>query len=368
MSYEPLDFEDLRDEALDEYRNQVAGAKVSADTEIYARASVLAGVGASISYGLLYVERQIFPDTADSDNLTRHAGLYGLTRKDATAATGGQVLLVGVNGTVVSAGLTLSAEDGTAFVTTSGGTVADGELAVDVDATTTGTAGNKVVGDPLTVDSPPSGVSATTEVSVALGGGTDTESDAELLARVLARMRAGSAGGTKADYEAWALSIPGVVAAHCLPLRLGLGCVSVAVFSEDVDGNREPAGADLRATVLEYLDSVRPITADVDVPEVTETYFGITYQITEIEDGYDEDTVLAEVEANLRVFLYSLKTGETAHLTRLDSVVSKTGGVLDFTRSLPDENKTPTVSTSTVEILIPPETITIHGPDWVPPT
>ncbi|HND29733.1 MAG TPA: baseplate J/gp47 family protein, partial [Myxococcota bacterium] len=209
--YQPLSFEEIRANILAEYRNKIAGADISVGSEIYARASVFAAGCSLLSYGLVYVERQIFPDTADTGNLEHHAALYDLERKEPTAATG-QILLTGTNGTVVSSGLTLVHADGTEFTTTSGGTIASGELAVNA-AAAVGSAGNRITGDALTVQSPPAGVDAEAEVSGDFSGGTDDETDDALRARVLARMRAGNAGGRASDYEQWALAIDGVVAA-----------------------------------------------------------------------------------------------------------------------------------------------------------
>ncbi|WP_230478800.1 baseplate J/gp47 family protein [Kingella kingae] len=62
-------------------------------------------------------------------------------------------------------------------------------------------------------------------------GGTDAESDASLLARLLERLRRPPAGGNQYDYKNWALSVDGVSSAYVYPLRRGLGTVDIAITS-----------------------------------------------------------------------------------------------------------------------------------------
>lgn len=359
MAYDPQTFDELRAALLDAYRSQINGADVSEGSEIYVRASSFALVFAQLAGSLRYVERQIFPDTADSANLRRHASLYGIDPLSATAATEGVLRLTGTEGVYVSSGLTGTHEDGTAFVTTGGGTITGGFTDVGVDATTVGTVGNKVAGDEIQLDSPPIGIDSTALLQSDLTGGTDDETDAELLARLLTRIRSGNAGGTASDYEQWALSVDGVIQADCLALRRGAGTVSVAVYTEDEDGNRAAAGGTLRSSVLAYLDSVRPVTAEVDVPSITEVPLDVTASILEYEDGYDAETVQADVVAAIKAYVFSLGTGETAYRSRLGRAISEVAGVMDYTLTAPGTNQTATVDASTVEVFVP-GTVTVH--------
>lgn len=353
MAYDPPTFEEVRADLLDTYRNNITGAKVAAGSENYARASVAAAGTVLICQGVKTVERQIFPDTADLDSLVRHGGLYEIERRPATAATSGKILLTGTNATVVAAGLVGVYEDGTEFETTSGGVIALGVLDVDAIATTEGSAGNLVVDDVLTIQSPPAGVDGEATVSQDFSGGTDIESQAELLARVLARMRAGNAGGTDTDYEQWVLTVAGVVSADCLPTRRGPGTVSVAVYTEGAGGYREPADAAKRAEVLAYLETVRPVTAEVDVPAVTEVTSDVEVEILEYEPGYAEAGVRADVETAIKAYIYALLTGGTQYYVSLTRAISAVGGVRDFELHTPIDNVTCAVSSTTVEVLIP---------------
>lgn len=359
MPYAPPSFTEIRADLLDEYRGNVGGADVSSGSEIYARASVTAAGVALGMEGVKFVERQIFPDSADTANLERHAGLYDLERLAPTASTL-TVRLTGTNGTAVSSGLSLVHVDGTAFLSTSGGVVASGILDVTATAVAAGASGNKSIGVALTVQSPPPGLSAAATVTVAGVDGTDSETDAALADRVLQRMRLGNAGGTQSDYEQWALSVAGVVQADCLAIRRGVGTVSVAVYSLGSSGFREPAGATLRTAVQAYLDTQRPVTCEVDTPTITEVPVDYTVVITVYEAGYDPDTVNGAVADALSAYLYGLATGEPDYLSRSGRAISAVPGVVDFTITTPTSTTSPTVSASAVEVLIP-GTITV-GP------
>lgn len=357
MSYAPRTFAEIRDSMLAEWQNQVNGADISADSEIYLRASIFAGAVWGLHYGLEYVEDQIWPSSSDSDNLERHAATYEITRKAAEAATDGRITLTGTNGTVVSAGLSIAHADGVIFTTTTGGTIASGELEVEAAADEAGTAGNKASGTELTVQSPPAGVDAACEVTTSFTDGTDDETDAALLERVLARIRQGNAGGTANDYEQWALTINGVSFAYALPLRRGAGSVDVAVFGL-ADGHRTPAGSTVRAEVLAYLDTVRPVTADVQVPAITEVDVDVEVELTVLDEGLDVADVSAEVTAAIQDVIYAVEPGDTLRRVQLLRAIAAVDGVIDFEVTAPVANVSSTVSSSTVEALRP-GTITV---------
>ena len=58
------------------------------------------------------------------------------------------------------------------------------------------------------------------------------ETDAELLARLLADLREPPAGGNQADYVRWALEVENVAAAWCSPLGNGVGTVDVLILAD----------------------------------------------------------------------------------------------------------------------------------------
>lgn len=353
MSYAPLDFDTILQAQLEDYRSRVQGANTAVDTEIYIRSAVVAGALWGLHNGLHYVENQIFPDTADEDNLDRWGATYDLPRKEATAADDGSLQLAGTNGTVVASGLVYAHEDGTTYTTTSGGTIALGVLVVTAICDDVGVVGNKSVATGvLTCASPPVGVNATADIAVEFTTGTDRETRGSYLPRVLARVQQGNAGGTDADYEQWAGAVDGVAFAYTLPLRRGPGTVDVAVFAADADGNRIAASATIRNNCKAYLDTLRPITADVMVPATTDVPVTGSVEYV-LEDDYEAADVEPELDAAWGAVVRAVEPGGTLYLTKIIRAFAGVAGIADFTLLTPAANTPSVVSSTTVQVLTP---------------
>lgn len=353
MSYDPQTVDEILEGMLADWRNRRPGDDTSNDTEIFIRLATFAGGIWGLEHGLEYVEDQIFPDTADEANLVRHAAKYEITRKAAQAATDGDIRLTGVNGTIVAAGLVLAHEDGTTYTTTSGGTIASGNLEVTATCDQAGTVGNKGELVELTVQSPPAGVDAAALILSDFTDGTDQESVAALLERVLVRTRAGNAGGTASDYEQWALTVTGCAFAYALPLRRGAGTVDLAVFQADSDGNRIPASSTIRIAVKAYVETVRPVTADCLVPAVTPVDVDVDVEILLLDDGLEVADVEADVTAAIEAAIYAVDPGGTLYLAQLMRRIAAVEGVIDFTIVSPVVNTPSTVDPTVIQALRP---------------
>ena len=77
-------------------------------------------------------------------------------------------------------------------------------------------------------------------------GGTDTETDEQLRARILQRIQNPPMGGSAADYVAWALAVPGVTRAWAAPEQ-GIGTITVRFLMDDLraDDDGWPTPADV---------------------------------------------------------------------------------------------------------------------------
>jgi len=353
MPYEPLDFNAILQALLDDYRNRVAGADVSAGTEIYTRCAITSGALWGLHYGIKFVEDQVFPDSADTENLKRHAATYDLYLKDPVVADDGLFRLTGTNGTVVAAGYSVVHADGTTYTTTSGGVVAAGILDVEAECDDAGTAGNKSAGQDLTVQSPPVGLDSATEVQTAFTNGANVETHAALLERLLVRIRKGNAGGTAGDYEQWALSVAGCAFAYALPLRRGAGTVDVAVCQADSNGDRTDPSVALRTLVLAYINDVRPVTADVQVPALTWVATAVSVTVLVLDDGVDLADVDDAVTEAIKDVIRTVEPGGTLYRTSLIRAIGQVEGVLDYDLTVPAANVTSTVSDTVVQVLEP---------------
>lgn len=245
-----------------------------------------------------WLYKQLFASTATARHLERHAYELGLARKAASRATG-SLTTTGAGSTTYPAGLRyLSGRN--AYVSTAAATsAADGALTIPVRAEQPGAAGNRNAGETLTlVDSalhPGLGKEATVGAA-GLGGGADAESDDSLRDRVLARKRKPPQGGSEADYEQFALAVPGVSRAWARGFVDGPGTIGVWFLFEGRE-NGIPTAADV-AAVQAALDERRMIrvsaVANAPVPVEVDVALSI---------APDTAAVRAAVEANIAAML-----------------------------------------------------------------
>ncbi|MDF5865361.1 hypothetical protein P4113_24165 [Pseudomonas aeruginosa] len=97
MPFTVPSYDAIRNAILRDIRNQLPDAAVGSDSDNFVRA---AGVGAAIEgvyQHQAWLYRQIWPDTADPDELEHHAANRGLKLKPAVAAVG-SVTLTGTKG------------------------------------------------------------------------------------------------------------------------------------------------------------------------------------------------------------------------------------------------------------------------------
>ncbi|MGL9774902.1 MAG: baseplate J/gp47 family protein [Sodalis sp. (in: enterobacteria)] len=165
----------------------------------------------------------MFPDTADHDYLVMHARTRNLTSKAATPA-GGEVRLTGNPGANITGLLQLRPTGSRQrYQTTAPGTIdTTGSLRLPARALQSSTQGNLADNTPVTLLITPAGVDSNVIIARMVGG-SEAESNAALLARLLEVIRRPPARGNQYDYHRWAVSLPGVTEAHIYPLRRGYG-------------------------------------------------------------------------------------------------------------------------------------------------
>ncbi|VIO80120.1 baseplate J/gp47 family protein [Bradyrhizobium ivorense] len=216
---------------------------------------------------LLYIDwlsKQLLPDTAETEWLDRHGQIWLVNadgskgRKAATYAQG-RVTLTGMQGIIVPNATNLTSAAGIGYETTEQITIDADPTPVDVICLSAGVVGNLDEGDVMTVADGIPGVDGDATV-VSMTGGTDTETDEQLRARVLFRIQQPPMGGDANDYVAWAMAVPGVTRAWCSPLEMGMGTVTVRFMMDELRSSTDgfPLVEDLN-TVARYLDRMRPV-------------------------------------------------------------------------------------------------------------
>jgi uncharacterized phage protein gp47/JayE len=266
--------------------------------------------------------------------LDARAEEHGVTRKAATYATG-TVTFNGTTGVLVPAGtqvsntvLAGSGNEPVVFATDADGTLSAGTVDIAVTAVNPGSDANLPIN---AIDRMVTVVSGITSVAnaAATTGGTDTETDEELRARLLAAIAALQGAGTADDYVTWALEVEGVGAATCEPLWSGAGTVRVMILDTDL----QPASAGLQTTVSDYIETLRPIGASVTVSTPTLDTHAISATLT-METGFTVAGVQSAVEASIQAYYDTLGVGDDVIYSEVSAAIVTTLGVADLSSLL----------------------------------
>lgn len=279
---------------------------------------------------LVWLSRQILPDTAEAAFLDRHASVRGLTRKAAVKATS-SVPVAGTPGSVCPAGTVWQTNTGIRFVQDAAVTIGgEGTATAGMTAESAGSSGNAAAGVKLSLVSPVAGIaSETTLTGTGISGGTDTETDDELRARVLAAWRTPPKGGGAGDYVAWALEVAGVTRAWEYRAQFGTGTVGVS-FVRDNDTPIIPDAAEV-AAVQTHIDAKAPITAVVTVWAPTTKPVDFVLHVVP-----DTPTVRAAVQAELAdLIAREAEPGVHLKISHIREAISRATGESDHTLTSP---------------------------------
>lgn len=331
MAFLTLDYQKVRDNYLRDILNQKPDANVASDSDYAIRANATGGAVEGLYQHQEWIVRQLFADTADSAYLEKHAGQRGLQKKVATVATG-TISFSGTPGSAVPMGTEVKTTGGVAYMTTAADVIgAGGTVSIAAQAEVPGTTGNQAPGTALALTSAPAGVLSAGSIGT-MTGGTDLETDASLLSRLLFLLRNPPCGGAAHDYYTWAMNVPGVTAAYVYSNRRGAGTVDVIILTA---GGLPSAG--LVAAAQAYIDTQRPVQADFIVFGPTGVSVNLAAALT-LAAGYTLAAVGAAITASLAIYFASLKPGDTAYLSRIRAIISDTLGVVDFNLTAPAGN------------------------------
>jgi uncharacterized phage protein gp47/JayE len=291
-------------------------------------AEVLARVLGAASYGRYghqqYIADQILPDTADEETLLRMArARLKRDRLEAVAATG-PAAFTGAVSALLDAGTLLQRDDQVLFRVRATVKLTATSGVAEIEALDAGELGNTPAGTQLRLVSPVLGINEVFTVGAdGLAGGTEQESIETLRGRVIRSYRVIAHGGSKSDYETWALEVAGVTRAWVVRHWLGPGTVAV-FFVRDGDIDIIP-NAEALATVAAYIEQERPVTAEVYVLAPVEK--PVQYQLSVTPDS---SAVRRAVEAAL-VALHSRESelGGELLATHITEAISGATGERD---------------------------------------
>lgn len=304
---------------------------------VYVMARVWAGAAHMMHGHIEYVQRQIFADSCDDENLVRMASLRGLFKTDPEFAHA-SVDFTGTNGLTIPAGTVLLRSDGAEYTTDADATIAGGVATANVTASLAGSDPTLTAGVVLNFESPIPGVGSTATVNTSLADGSDLEETEAFRVRFLALLRESTHGGNDADYVAWAKLVSGVTRVWPVPLGLGPGTVVVR-FVRDNDADFIPDAGEV-AAVQAKIDSLRPAHATVTV--VAPVAVVLNFTVTIIPNTA---ATRAAVNAELADLLTRVaKPGGTILLSDIETAVRTATGVTDRVVSLPAADVTHTAN------------------------
>jgi uncharacterized phage protein gp47/JayE len=292
-----------------------------------------------------WLSLQLLPDTAETVWLDRHGQIWLVNadgsagRKTATLATGQADFQGTVAGTVIPAGTQLQSGVGLPAGFASSNTSVSFETLADITvsaavsvtgnirALDAGAFGNLPDGTSASLSAPIAGVLSNALVH-GMTGGTDTETDDELRARILQRIQNPPMGGAQADYVTWALAVPGVTRAWA-NVEQGVGTMTVRFMMDDLraDNDGFPLPVDVTA-VATYLDKKRPVTVK-DTFAAAPIKFFLDLTIGALNPNTDE--CKAEIEVQLRNMLFDMAApGQTIFAAWISAAIMQAPSVISF--------------------------------------
>lgn len=324
--YDGITPESLKYEMLKEL--EVKG--VGIDTREGSYANTLVSVAAYQLYKLYQqfpgLLSMAFPDETSGEYIDKAAAQIGMVRAAGKTATV-TVVFTGADGTLIPAETSLYApESGLQFLTTEEVTITDGKASVVAVAAEVGADYNL---PPRSITSMYVNVAGVLSVNnpEAATGGVDGESDADLFARYHLRRTLPITSGNKNHYITWALEVPGVAYANCIPLWDGNGTVKVVIAGAD----RGPVDEVVRAACAAHIEEERPIGATVTVVSVAEREVPLTAVVT-LMDGFTTEQVGDQLSAAVNQLLAAQMFGEksTIPFSRFLACLLQCPGAADY--------------------------------------
>jgi uncharacterized phage protein gp47/JayE len=242
------------------------------DSDWWIRAQVIGGVFSGVYADQRKIAEDAFPQNARHEALENFLQLYFNESFKAATQSQGNIKVTGVTGSIIPIGTEFTyTPNGNVYQATESITLSQASGVVAVQSINPGQDQNLLEGAALTISSPPAGIDSTALVYGGnLADGTNEESDDAAKTRILNRIRNPLSGGTKTDYEQWAVeSDQSVNQASAIRYIFGPGTVGVVITAgttdiDDAVTNGDPVvripSTGLIESVQEYIDARKPLT------------------------------------------------------------------------------------------------------------
>ena len=277
---------------------------------------------------LSYVFKNSFAETAEGEFLTYIAQEVGLDRGQATKATG-YVSISGNPGAKIEIGIQVASDTYIYKVLEEATIPAKGSIEVKVEAEEAGSGYNVPAGAvdnfPVTIQ----GLQGVTNVDP-IEGGYDEETDDELRERYFFKVRNPITSGNVFHYIKWCKEVEGVGGVKVFPLHNGPGTVKCVIADKSI----EVAPEELLEKVRAYIETVRPIGADVTISSAESKEISIKATVV-VDPNVNFEEVQTNYTAAANKYLKEVGFFKNyVSYARLGSLLLKIPGVVDYTNLL----------------------------------
>jgi uncharacterized phage protein gp47/JayE len=342
--YEDKTYDYLIAEMLD---NVTADVDKSEGSLIY---DALAPVAMELEQNYIEMDeilKRVFAQTSYEEFLDMRAAEFGVIRKAGTKAIG-KVTFTGSDNTIIPTGTIVQTESGLQYSTIADVTIANGTVKTDVRAEDIGiiynVPANTITEIPVSV----TGVASVTNVAII--GGAEIETDADLISRLLLKVQIPSTSGNANDYKLWAMSVDGVGDAKAFPIWAGNGTVRVVI----IDSNKKSANTSIISAVANKIEANRPIGANVAVVSATEKQINISAKVVIDTTKYTLGQVQSILAENITKYFAAIafKNNYVSYAS-IGNVIFNSTGVQDYSNL--------TINTKTDNVVLADEEIPIVG-------
>lgn len=268
---------------------------------------------------------QAFAGTADLEHLKVMAFEdRGIIYKDATFASG-VVKVTGTPGAIVNIG-DLFANSLVQYKALEAKTLdLTGVANVNIECLTAGSIGNTTPASIVFFPRTLTGINTVTN-ELAITNGYEEEGRTSLLERYYLEIQKPATSGNINHYIQWAKSVTGVGEVKVKPLWSGGGTVKVIIL----DNNKNVANQDLINSVKTYIETQRPIGANVTVTTATELTININAKIS-LKQDYTLDQAKADIQNNIiKYFKDSAFLNQTIYYAQLGNIIFNSEGVANL--------------------------------------
>jgi len=254
----------------------------------------------------------------------RRVADYGIERKKGTKAKT-VIRFTGNQNTEIPEGTLVQTANGLIYKTIKLGKIENNF--VDIEAVAENIGGIYNISQGLIVNLPISinGIISITNIVDATGG-TDIETDDNLLKRYFDLIQNPATSGNEAHYKIWANSIDGVGDSRVFPTWNGAGTVKVLA----IDSNKLPANSSIISAVASFIETVRPVGAIVTVEAPNVKNIDISAKLN-ISSSSNLQTVTQKFTEQLNKYIKDLAfSGLEVSYAKMGSILLSTDGVIDY--------------------------------------